>query len=170
MNRARHFALPLIVFAATVTLGGCKAADQPAPAASSAPAGIPGVAIAGARLVLPAVPGNPGAAYFALDNKSKDTVAIVSVAITGAGKTEIHTAEMNMVDRAEAEPRTTLTFAPGKLHVMVYDVNAALKAGSETELTVTFADGGKVSVLAKIEGAGAAAMGGMAGMDQAPKP
>ena len=77
---------------------------------------------------------------------------------------------MNMVDRAEAEPRTTLTFAPGKVHVMVYDVNAALKAGSETELIATFSDGGKVSVPAKIEGAGAAAMGGMAGLDQALKP
>ena len=167
MNRARHFALPLVVFAATVMLGGCKAADQPVAAASSAAAGIPGVTVAGARLVLPAVPGNPGAAYFALDNESKSTVAIVSVAIAGAGKTEIHTADMNMVDRAEAEPRTTLTFAPGKLHVMVYDVNADLKAGSETELTVTFTDGEKVSVPAKIEAMGMAAMGGM---DGTPKP
>ena len=160
MNRARHFALPLVVFAATVMLGGCKAADQPAAAASSTAAGIPGVTLAGARLVLPAVPGNPGAAYFALDNESKSTVAIVSVAIAGAGKTEIHTADMNMVDRAEAEPRTTLTFAPGKLHVMVYDVNADLKAGTQTELTVTFSDGDKVSVPAQIQGAGEAAMGG----------
>lgn len=168
MNRARHFALPLVVFAATATLGGCKAADQPAAAASSAPAGKPGVTVADARLVLPAVPGNPGAAYFALDNESKDTVAIASVALTGAGKTEIHTASMNMVDRAEAEPRTTLTFAPGKLHVMVYDVNADLKAGSETELTVTFTDGTKASVPAKIEGAGEAAMGTMSGMEHKP--
>ena len=168
MNRACHFTLPLVVLAATVTLAGCKAADHPAAAASSAPEDKSGVSVTGARLVLPAVPGNPGAAYFALGNESDGTVAIVSVAITGAGKTEIHTAGMNMVDRAEAEPHTTLTFEPGKLHVMVYDVNAALKAGSGTELTVTFADGGKVSVPAKVEGAGAAAMGGMTGMDHKP--
>ena len=169
MNRARHFALPLIVFAAIVTLGGCKAADQPTAAASSAPpAGKPGVTVAGARLVLPAVLGNPGAAYFALDNESKDTVAITSVAISAAGKTEIHTADMHIVDRAEAEPRTTLTFAPGKLHVMVYDVNADLKAGSETQLIVTFTDGEKTSVPAKVEGAGEAAMGTMSGMDHKP--
>ena len=167
MNRARHFALPLVVFAATVVLGGCKAADQPAATASEAPAGIPGVTVAGARLVLPAVTGNPGAAYFALDNQSKDTVTIANVAVTGAGKTAIHTADMKVVDRAEADPRTTLTFAPGKVHVMVFDVSTDLKAGSETDLTVTFTDGGKVSVPAKIEAMGAAAMGGM---DQAPKP
>ena len=160
MNRARHFALPLVVFAATVMLGGCKAADQPVAAASSAAAGIPGVTVAGARLVLPAVPGNPGAAYFALDNESKSTVAIVSVAIAGAGKTEMHTPDMKTVDRAEAEPRTTLTFAPGKLHAMVFDVSAELQAGTQTELTVTFSDGDKVSVPAQIQGAGEAAMGG----------
>ena len=160
MNRARHFALPLVVFAATVMLGGCKAADQPAAAASGAAAGIPGVTLAGARLVLPAVPGNPGAAYFALDNESKSTVAIVSVAIAGAGKTEMHTPDMKTVDRAEAEPRTTLTFAPGKLHAMVFDVSAELQAGTQTELTVTFSDGDKVSVPAQVQGAGEAAMGG----------
>ena len=164
MNRARLFTLPLVVFASTVMLVGCKAADQPAAATSSAPAGIPGVTVTAARLVLPAVPGNPGAAYFALDNQSKDTVAIASVAVTGAGKTEIHTADMKVVDRAEAEPRTTLTFEPGKVHVMVFDVNADLNAGSETELTVTFTDGGKVSVPAKIEAMGTAAMGGKDGV------
>jgi copper(I)-binding protein len=167
VNRAHHFALPLLVFAGNVTLGGCKAADQPAAAASDAPAGIPGVTLAGARLVLPAVPGNPGAAYFALDNESKNTVAVVGVAIAGAGKTEIHTPDMKVVDRAEAEPRTTLTFEPGKLHVMVFDVHADLKPGSETELTVVFGDGDKVSVPAKVLGAGAAAMGAMS---EAPKP
>ena len=168
MNRARHFALPLVVFAATVLLGGCKPVDQPAASASSAPEGKPDVTITGARLVLPTVTGNPGAAYFTLDNESKDTVAIANVAVTGAGKTAIHTADMKLVDRAEAEPRTTLTFAPGKVHVMVFDLNADLKAGGETELTVTFTDGGKVSLPAKIEGAGAAAMGGMSGMDHKP--
>lgn len=160
VNRVRHYTLPLVVLLATVALGACKAADQPAAAASSAPEGKPGVTVSGARLVLPAVPGNPGAAYFALDNQSKATVAIAGVAIAGAGKTEMHTADMKPVDRAEAEPLTVLTFAPGKLHAMVFDVNSDLKAGSETELTVTFSDGDKVSVPAQIQGAGEAAMGG----------
>ena len=161
MNFARHFVAPLAVLITTVMLGGCKGAEQPAAAASSAPKGKQGVTITGARLVLPAVPGNPGAAYFALDNQSKETVAIVSVAVTGAGKAEIHTSDMKIVDHAEAEPSTTLTFEPGKVHVMVYDVAPVLKAGSETELTVVFSDSDKVSVRAKIQGVGAAAMGTM---------
>ena len=161
MNFDRHFVAPLAVLITTVTLGGCKGAEQPASATSSAPVGKPGVTITAARLVLPAVPGNPGAAYFALDNQSKDTVAVVSIAVTGAGKTEIHSADMKVVDRAEVEPRSTLTFEPGKVHVMVYDVKTDLQAGSETELTVVFSDGDKVSVPAKVLGAGVAAMGAM---------
>ncbi len=168
VHRAYHFALPLAVLLATVSLPGCKGAEQPATAASSVPKGKPGITITAARLVLPAVPGNPGAAYFALDNQSKDTVTIVSVAVTGAGKTEIHTPDMRIVDHAEAEPRTTLTFEPGKVHVMVYDVAPDLKAGSDTELTVVFSDGDKTSVPAKIQGAGTAAMGDMGAMSEAP--
>ena len=168
MNRARHFALPLIAALTIITLLGCTAAEQPAAAASSAPEAKSSVTITGARLVLPAVPGNPGAAYFALNNDSTDTAAIAGIAVTGAGKTEMHTADMTLVDRAEAEPRTTLTFEPGKLHVMVYDVSADLKAGSETELTVTLTTGAKIAVPAKVEGMGAAAMGDMSGMDHKP--
>lgn len=167
MTKARHFALPLLIAVATVSLAACKGADKPETAASSAPEGKPGVTVSDARLVLPAVAGNPGAAYFSLENQSKEMVAIASVAVTGAGKTEIHTADMKPVDHAEAEPRTTLRFEPGKVHVMVFDVGADLKAGSETELTVIFADGDKVSVPAKIEAMGAAATGGMS---EAPKP
>ncbi len=161
VNLARHFVAPLAVLITTVMVGGCKGAEQPAAAASSAPVDKPGVTITAARLVLPAVPGNPGAAYFALDNQSKDTVAIINIAVAGAGKAEIHTPDMKIVDHAEAEPSTTLTFEPGKVHVMVYDVAPDLKAGGEAELTLVFGDGEKVSVPAKIQGAGAAAMGAM---------
>ena len=165
---ARHIALPLLAIVATAALGACKGKDEPAAAASSAaPAGKPGVTISEARLVLPAVPGNPGAAYFDLANDSKDTVGVASVAVTGAGKTELHTTDMKAVDHTAAEPRTVEKFAPGGLHVMVFDVSANLKAGDQTELTVTFTDGDKISVNAKIEAMGASAMGGMG---EAPKP
>jgi len=173
VTKARHFALPLLIAVATATLGACKGADKPEAAASSAPEGKPGVTITGARLVLPAVTGNPGAAYFVLDNQSKDAVTVASVALTGAGKTEIHTADMKVLDGGKAEAMTHLDFAPGGPHVMVFELAPDLKAGGETELTVTFADGDKVSVPAKIEAMGAAAMAdmpGMGGASEAPKP
>ena len=168
MNRAARFALPLTVLLAAVTLAGCKGTEQPAAPASKARTAKPGITVSAARLVLPAVPGNPGAAYFTLGNQSQGTAAITGVAVAGAGKTEIHTPDMKLVDRAEVEAGTTLTLEPGKVHLMVYDVSSDLKPGSETELTLVFADGDKVSVPAKILSAGAAAMGGMGGMSVAP--
>ena len=173
MNRARRIALPLLVAVAAMSLGACKGADKPESAASSAPEGKPGVTVKDARLVLPAVAGNPGAAYFSLDNQSKDVIGIAAVAVQGAGKTELHTADMKLFDHATADPRTTLTFEPGQAHVMVFDIGGDLKAGSETELTVTFTDGDKVSVPAKIEAMGAGAMADMPAMGAAsevPKP
>ena len=162
MNTARCVALPLFVVVAALSLGACKgAADQPATAAaSSAPDAKPGVTVTDARLVLPAVAGNPGAAYLTLTNQSSAMVSVAAVAIAGAGKTELHTAEMKVADHAEAEPRTTLAFAPGQLHVMVYSLDSKLAAGGETELTVVFSDGDKLSVPAKIQTTAEAAMGG----------
>ncbi len=172
MTKARHFVLPLLIAVASVSLAACKGADKPEAAASSAPEGKPGVTVKDARLVLPAVPGNPGAAYFSLDNQSKDVIGIAAVAVQGAGKAELHTGDMKAFDHAEAEPRTTLKFEPGQAHVMVFDVGTDLKAGAETELTVTFTDGDKVSVPAKIEAMGAGAMADMPATvaSEAPKP
>lgn len=167
MNRAYRIALPLMAAVAAFSVGACKGADKPEAAASSAPEGKPGVTVKDARLVLPAVPGNPGAAYFAVENQSKDVIGIAAVAVQGAGKTELHTGDMKLFDHATADPRTTLKFEPGQAHVMVFDVGADLKAGAETELTITFTDGDKVSVPAKIEAMGAGAMGAMS---EAPKP
>ena len=162
MNTARRIALPLFAALGALSLGACKGeADKPAAAASTAPETKPGVTATDARLVLPAIAGNPGAAYLTLDNQSKDVVTVAAVAIDGAGKTQFHTADMKVADYVKAEPGTALAFAPGQLHVMVYDLDSKLVAGGETELTVTFSDGDKLSVPAKIQGAGEAAMGGM---------
>ena len=158
----RLTAVAAILAVAALSLSGCKgAADQPAAAASNGPEAKPGVKVTEARLVLPAVAGNPGAAYLTLDNQSKAIVSIAALAIEGASKTELHTADMKVADHAEAEPGTTLAFAPGQLHVMVYNLDSKLVAGGETELTVVFSDGDKLSVPAKIQTAGEAAMGGM---------
>lgn len=164
MNRARLTALPLAVILTALTLSGCKLANQPAAQeTSAAPETKPGVSAANARVVLPAVPGNPGAAYFTLDNQSAVVVSVASVAVDGAGKSEIHTGmngKMSPVARADAEPRTQLNFEPGKLHVMLFDLGN-LKPGTATELTMTFSDGDKLSIPAKVQAMGDSAMGGM---------
>lgn len=159
-------------FAALVPLLVLAACQQPAPtekrdAAEARPEAKPGMALSKGRLVLPAVKGNPGAAYFVLDNSGSGSVSIAAVTIEGAGKTEIHQSmadSMMPVDRIDVDPGSGVDFQPGELHVMAFDLDPSLQAGGSTEITITFADGDKLSAPLKIEPAGAG-MGAMEGMD-----
>ena len=162
MSFSARFALPLAVSLATLSLSACSGeADKPDAAASAAPESKPGVKVTDARVVLPGVAGNPGAAYFSLDNQSNAAVTVAAVSIDGVGRTELHAADMKVLDAGKAEAKTHLDFKPGGAHIMLFDVSDRLKAGDETELTVTFADGDKMTVSAKVEAMGTAAMGGM---------
>lgn len=162
----RRAPLALPVALAALALGGCKqdgaVADKAASAEASQPASD--LAISDARLVLPAVKGNPGAAYFSISNETTGTKAIAGIAIDGVGKTETHQTianEMTPVDRVEIAPGTHIAFEPGKLHVMAFDVAGTLKTGGKTRLTVTFATGETSSTDMAVQSAGEAAMGGM---------
>lgn len=147
---------------AVLALSACQEAKQTkeepvAAATSNGPEARPGITVAGGRLVLPAVAGNPAAAYFQVDNSAGANVAIAAVSIDGAEKSEIHqtTADkMIDVDSVDIAPSTSIRFEPGGLHVMAFNLAGQLKAGGTTELTVTFADGDKVSAPLKIEAAG----------------
>lgn len=141
-----------------------QVSEPAAEASKSAPAGKPGISIAGGRLVLPAVPGNPGVAYFQVDNSAGADVALAAIAINGAEKTEIHQTAgdtMSKVDSVEIAPSTSIKFEPGQLHVMAFNLGAGLKAGGTTEMTITFADGDKASATLKIEAPGGGGMGSM---------
>ena len=162
MPISARFALPLAVSLAALSLSACSGeAGKPDAAASAAPDAKPGVKVTDARVVLPGVAGNPGAAYFSLDNQSNANVSIAAVTIDGIGRTEMHAADMKVVESGKAEAKTHLDFTQGGAHVMLFDVSDRLKPGDETELTVTFADGDKMTVSAKVEAMGTAAMGGM---------
>lgn len=165
MTIARRIALPVFALAAALTLASCQEApDKPEAAASGAIEAKPGVKITDARLVLPAVAGNPGAAYLVIDNQTKDMVSIAAITVQGAGKTEMHAMDgnsMQPLERVDIAAGTTRRFEPGKLHVMVFELSADLAAGGETEITLTFTDGDKTSLAARIESMSDAAMGGM---------
>ena len=162
MPVSARFALPLAVSLAALSLSACSGeAAKPDAVASAAPDAKPGVKVTDARVVLPGVAGNPGAAYFSLDNQSNANVSIAAVTIDGIGRTEMHAGDMKVVASGKAEAKTHLDFKQGGAHVMLFDVSDRLKPGDETELTVTFADGDKMTVSAKVEAMGTAAMGGM---------
>ncbi len=163
MTLARRIALPLAASLAVFSLSACgqSAKEEEKAAASAAPEAKPGVSVADGTFMLPAVSGNPGAAYFALDNESNNTVSIASIAIAGVGKTEIHQTmggQMKPVDRVDVEAKTVVKFERGGLHVMAFELDGKLKAGDTAEMTITFTDGDKVSAPLKLEAMGAGAM------------
>lgn len=155
--------LPPAIILAMLALAGCqqqpaeKQAGPQAAATANGPDAKPGLALQAGRLVLPAVKGNPGAAYFMLDNASGKTAVLAALTIDGAAKAEMHRTEgskMEGVERLEIAPGTSLAFEPGKLHVMVFGLDAKLQADGQTEMTLTFADGDKLSAPLKIEAPG----------------
>lgn len=162
MRKALTVLAPL---ALGLALSACQQeAKAPEAPASATPDAKPGVAVADARLVLPAVKGNPGVAYFTLANSDTKAVALAAVAVDGAGKAEMHQTvggKMGPVDRVDIDPNASVSFAPGGLHVMLFDLDPKLTAGSTAELTLIFADGDKLSTQVPIQAAGEAAMGGM---------
>jgi periplasmic copper chaperone A len=153
------FALSLSACSETKSEGG---ANAPAAKAGNGPDAKPGFAITQGKLMLPTVAGNPGAAYFTLTNSSSKTATISAVAISGAGKAEVHqTTSTTMVklDAQDIGHGTSLKFEPGRLHVMVFDIEPRLQPQTTTEITVVFSDGDKVSGSLAVEKAGS--MGGM---------
>jgi len=124
---------------------------------ASAPEAKPGLSLSGARLVLPAVSGNPAAAYFTLSNGGDAPVAVAGVHIEGAESTEIHQTSggsMNLLASPEVPAKGTLQFVPGGNHVMVFGLGETLAPNKTSEVTVTFGDGDKISAPIRIEAPG----------------
>lgn len=120
-----------------------------------------GIAVDHARLMLPAVPGNPAAVYFDIANKGEKDMMILSVAVQGAGSSMMHQmntangrTSMDEVLQIAVPAGETLSFEPGGLHVMAMDLADTVAAGGESEVTLTFAGGDKVSFPAEVRAAG----------------
>lgn len=156
----RHLAAALLGVG-TLALAGCQ--SEPAATPPSAEPNPSGLTVADARLILPAVAGNPGAAYFELRNEGPAAVVVNAADIADAGRTEMHDMAtvggmMSMVSVTTLTvPRGgTVRFAPGGKHVMAFDLSGDLRAGATTELTLTVASGDKASFPVRVEAANAA--------------
>ncbi len=148
----KHFSPALI---AALALVSCK--QQPDAADIANPDAKPGLAVHDARLVLPAVRGNPAAAYFELENSGERAADLAAVYVTGSGSAEIHETAgngMGRLDKVTIAPGETVAFKPGGKHVMVIDTLDSVVAGSTTELTLAFSDGDKLSAPLRVEAAG----------------
>nr|WP_137678428.1 copper chaperone PCu(A)C [Parerythrobacter lutipelagi] len=114
-----------------------------------------------ARIMLPAVDGNPAVAFFDLTYASGGGPTVKSVEIDGAGSAEIHATDTidGKTTMGEAAPitlwpRQTLSFEPGGYHVMVMNPSEDIKAGAETNMTVTLSNEETITVAVPIQAAG----------------
>ncbi len=114
----------------------------------------PGVMISGGRLVLPAVQGNPAAAYFTVSNDNAFPTTLISVKVVGVEKAEMHDNignSMTPITSLKLDQGKRVLFAPGSKHVMLFGLSDRLKAGGNTEITLFFQDGKTTNSALRIE-------------------
>ena len=136
---------------ALVTLGACQ--QQAAPVAKTKGP----LEVKAGRLVLPAVKGNPAAAYFTLINSGNHDVTLTGIHIVGVKEAMMHETSggsMNMLESVKVPAHGLTSFAPGGKHVMAMGLDAWLIAGGTAKATVTTQDGTKVAGDFKIITAG----------------
>lgn len=143
----------------TLGLAACSD-EQPAPSDESDTA-QDGITVNEARLILPAVAGNPGAAYFTVKNDGDRDRFIRAASIEGAQSAVLH--QMGTWNRQPSMDEVTqiavpaggeLVFEPGGLHVMANDLADTVAAGGQTEVTLTFIGGKTATFPAEVRAAG----------------
>jgi copper(I)-binding protein len=149
---------------AVLSLAGCHHRQTPA-------GGVPriskGIVVSQARLILPVVRGNPGAAYFTLDNQGDAPATLVSIDIAGIKSTEMHETSgsgMRRLASVVIAPGSRVMFAPSGKHVMAFGASPDLIPDGASALTLHFQDGKITSTPLRIEAMSRADASGMAGM------
>ena len=157
---------------AALLLASCQQQAADKSSASANPDAKPGLSVDGGTLILPAVKGNPAAAYFAVSNRGGKGTEIAALHINGAEQVEMHetvNGSMQKIDRLPIGPGETVTFERGGRHAMLFGLADTITAGGTTEMTIVFVDGDKVStpLAVKSAGNGGGNADDMAGMDHA---
>jgi copper(I)-binding protein len=149
MQKVRKKSIAATALALCLLAGGC---DRPPPHGS--------VRVGEATVRLPAVEGQPGSAYFALEAGSEGT-RLLSVSSPLVRRIELHESKMEgSVSRmkrqkdVEFPPHGKLVFEPGGRHAMLFGINSAVKAGTKLPLTFAFNVAPPVTVDAEVRALG----------------
>lgn len=131
------------------------------PACDRAPA-EPRVTVEDAVVVLPVLPGRPGAAYFML-RTNNDPTRLTGVVSPRIGRIELHetvtersVARMRPLSNPTFGPDEPLAFAAGGRHAMLFDIDPAARPGGTIPLTFSFQPAPPVTVEAEVRAAGQA--------------
>ena len=125
------------------------------------PDAVAGLVVKNARVVLPAVTGNPAAVYFDATFSGNKDAELAGLFVAGAEETMMHEMKMDggvmsmgPIEKVALPNGAKVSFAPGGNHGMAMKVSDELKAGGTTGLTLIIASGDKTTVNAEIKGAG----------------
>lgn len=150
--------LARFAFLAPLALGlSLAACRQSSPAEQQEGAAKAELVLTGGRLVLPAVSGNPGAAYFTVANGTKDAASLAAVTVAGTTKAEMHEtsgSSMAPITTLDVAPDSILAFEPGGKHVMLFGVSKSLKPGDMAKITLNFSGGKEATGELRVEAAG----------------
>lgn len=148
----------LALTAGAISLSACGETAEPV---VEEEAGIPGMSVENARLVLAPVAGNPAAVYFDLDYQGERGLSIRAASVKDAESAMMHQfgEYSGRVQMMEALPvaltkGTKVEFKPGDLHVMAMGVSPDLQPGGTTEVTLTVSGGGTFTFPAEVRAAG----------------
>ncbi|TPG54415.1 copper chaperone PCu(A)C [Sphingomonas glacialis] len=138
------------VLVAALALGACS--DGP-----------PKLSVDKAYIRLAAVPSRPAVAYFTIHGGTADT-ALIAVSSEVSVKNELHESmqsgglsAMKPVGDVPIRSGSTVVFAPGGKHLMLFDMNPGIKPGRAVTLTFTFANNQRIAFDAPTIAAGAPA-------------
>lgn len=148
----------LALAASNLALASCGEAEAPVEAAD---AGVPGMTVSNARMVLNAVEGNPAAVYFDVAYDGERNTTIRKAEVAGAENTMMHDygewngkKEMAEMGPLMLQPGDKIKFEPGSRHVMVMGLSESMVPGSSVDVTVTVIGGDSVTFPAEIKAAG----------------
>ncbi|HSX84872.1 MAG TPA: copper chaperone PCu(A)C [Cellvibrio sp.] len=116
------------------------------------------VRVDGAYINVP-VPGTKNtAAYFTLRNLADKPVSLVSVEVDVAQRAELHShttkdgmMQMRREEKILIPAQSSVAFASGSYHVMLFDLQRSIRTGEELQLLLTFADGKQLVATAKVK-------------------
>jgi len=137
--------MTIVAMASALALGGCEKKPEV-------------LSVSDAWVRLPAVKGQPGAAYFTVHGgATDDRLALVTGEL--AIRSEMHESmksggmmSMKPLDSGVAIPAgTDVAFKPGGLHVMLYDIRPDLKPPGPMALTLRFASGTSLTISAEVK-------------------
>jgi copper(I)-binding protein len=140
------------IFLGLVLALGVSAEEEPALKLAT------GIKVSGAYINIP-VPGTQStAAFFILANASDKDVALTAVQSDLARRIELHShvhengmMKMRKLKLVNIPAKSSIAFASGSYHVMLFDLQRAIQTGEKVNLTLEFSDGSQLATQAQVK-------------------